>query len=77
MNIRTTRMETKNSMIWAGHLVSPREHPSFLRLSSLSLASETSNPELAKAYAKLRADQAIPNVILKLERIAQHSKMEP
>jgi hypothetical protein len=76
MNIRATRMEMKSSMIQTRHLVPPREHSSFPRLSSPSLASETSNPELAEAYAKLRADQAIPNVILKLERIAQHSKTE-
>jgi hypothetical protein len=77
MNIRATRIETKNSMIRAEHLVPPREHSSFLRLSSPSLTLETSNPELAEAYTKLRADQAIPNVILKLEKVAQYSEMEP
>jgi hypothetical protein len=56
MNIRATRIETKNSMIRTGHLVPPKEHSSFSRLSSLSLALETSNLELAEAYTKLRAD---------------------
>jgi hypothetical protein len=76
MNIRATRMEMKNNMIRAGHLVPPREHFSFPRLSSPSLTSKTSNSELAKAYTKLRADQAISNVILKLEKVAQHSEMK-
>jgi hypothetical protein len=38
---------------------------------------ETSNSELAEAYAKLRADQAIPNIILRLEKIAQDSETKP
>jgi hypothetical protein len=74
MNIRATRIEMKNSIIQTGHLVSPGENFLFPRLLSLSLASETRNLKLAEAYIKLRADQAIPNVILKLERIAQHSE---
>jgi hypothetical protein len=53
MNIRATKMETKTSMIKAGHLVSPREHPLFLRLLSPLLTSEISNPKLAEVLCTL------------------------
>jgi hypothetical protein len=39
--------------------------------------SEITNPELAEAYAKLRADSTVPEVTLKLAELAQHSETKP
>jgi hypothetical protein len=61
MNIRATMMETEDNMIPTSHLAPPKESSSFSKISPL-LISEITNLELAKAYAKLRADLTIPDV---------------
>jgi hypothetical protein len=67
-NIRTSTMETKSDMIRASHLALPRESSSFPKISP-SLISEITNPELAEAYAKLRADSTVLEVTLKLAEL--------
>jgi hypothetical protein len=74
-NIRTSTMETKSDMIQASHLAPPGESSSFPKILP-SPISEITNPELAEAYAKLRADSTVPEVTLKLAKLTQHSEMK-
>jgi hypothetical protein len=75
-NIRTMTMEIRSNMIRASHLALPGESSSFPKISP-SPISEITKPELAEAYAKLRADSTVPEVTLKLAKLAQHSEMKP
>jgi hypothetical protein len=66
-------METKSDMIQASHLAPPGESSLFSKISP-SPISEITNPELAEAYAKLRANSTVPEVTLKLAKLAQNSE---
>jgi hypothetical protein len=68
-------MKTKSNMIRASHLAPPGESSSFSKISPSPIFKIT-NPELAKAYTKLRANSTVSEVTLKLAKLAQYSKMK-